>query len=243
MNILALDTSFSACSVASGRDLGMPSAVSAGLFEPMATGHAERLVPMISEVLSAAGLAIDDVDRIAVTNGPGSFTGTRIAISAARALALATGAETVTASSLWVMAERAARALRLQDRVGEAAMADLVIAVDARRGEVYAQRFVWSGAAGGVVPACEPRVLSIESAAGLGAMKSVRFCGSAAEEVARRAAELGREPVACMAELLPDAADLLRLSLRLEPEAVPVRPLYLRPADAKPQAVNSIERA
>lgn len=243
MNILALDTSFAACSVASGRDLGTPSAALAGLFERMATGHAERIVPMIGEVLAAASLGIGDIDRIAVTNGPGSFTGTRIAISAARALSLATGARIVTASSLWLMAERAQRDLRQMGYGGSSSTADLVIVVDARRGEVYAQRFGFRDGKDGSVPVGPPQVLSVEAAAGMGGMRSVHFCGSAAVEVAERAASLGREPAAHMVDLLPDAADLVGLSLRLEPEAVPARPLYLRPADAKPQAGHSIERA
>ena len=209
----------------------------------MATGHAERLVPMIGDVLATAGLGIDDIDRIAVTNGPGSFTGTRIAISAARALALATGAEVVTASSLWLMAEQAARDLRQMGYGIAASTADLVIVVDARRGEVYAQHFGLCDGHDGVVPAGLPQVLSIEAAAGIGGMRTVHFCGSAAAEVAGRAAGSGREATAHMADLLPDAAEFVQLALRLKPEAAPVRPLYLRPADAKPQAGHSIERA
>lgn len=249
MNILALDTSFSACSVAVGRAGACAGgarvrAEVVGLLEPMQTGHAERLVPMISEVLAMAGLDVSALDLVAVTHGPGSFTGTRIAVSAARALALASPKiRLVAASSLAVMAEQAARRLVEAGAFAQPPRSDLVIAVDARRGEVYAQRFAWRADGAGVDAAGQPRVLAIEDAAGIGGQKLVDFCGSGADEVARRACEDGREAAAHFPDLLPDARDLARLAVRLEPACGPVEPLYLRPADAKPQAGKSIERA
>jgi len=70
----------------------------------MSAGHAERLLPMISAVLDDTGLRPDALDRIAVTVGPGTFTGTRIAIAAARALALVAKVPVVTMTSLKLMA-------------------------------------------------------------------------------------------------------------------------------------------
>ena len=81
-------------------------------YEPRATGHAERLFPMIAEVMDGAGLAFSAIDRIAVTLGPGTFTGVRVGIAAARALALATGKPVVAMTSLAVMAHRAEDAAR-----------------------------------------------------------------------------------------------------------------------------------
>lgn len=245
MNILALDTSFAACSVAIARDDAgaLPHVV--GLFEPMQTGHAERLVPMLSEVVALAHIEFSDLDLIAVTNGPGSFTGTRIAVSAARALALALPrARLVAASSLAVMAVAAARRLAaLGFAAAENNFSDLVITIDARRGEVYAQHFAWSDAAASVTARTEPELLTIEAAAWRGGMRLVHYCGSGAAQVAERAASLGREPAAHFPELLPDARDLATLARWLEPACGPVKPLYLRPADAKPQTGKSIERA
>ena len=92
MNILSLDTCFDACSVAAGRGLRSLTPGISFAFEAMQKGHAERLLPMIEMVMCEAGLEFKSLDRIAVTYGPGTFTGTRICVSAARALALATGA-------------------------------------------------------------------------------------------------------------------------------------------------------
>lgn len=203
-------------------------------------GHAERIVPMIGEVLGEAGLIASDLDVIAVANGPGSFTGTRIAVAAARALALASRARIVALSSLAVMAEAAALEL-----AGEATYSgsdrDLVVVVDARRDEVYAQAFRWR-AGGGAEASSAPIVTNVEAAAALGGGRSVVFCGSGAAAVAALAAQRGRDAVARIPELLPDAKHLLRLAMRVEPATEPVKPLYLRPADAKPQVGKSIER-
>jgi len=247
MNILALDTSFAACSVAIAHvatTAERPCRFGVhGLLEPMQTGHAERLVPMIGDVLEIAGLEMSDIEVLAVANGPGSFTGTRIAVAAARALALALpAAKIVSASSLAVMAEGAMRQLQSAgERPG--GFTDLVVAVDARRGEVYAQRFSPRDDGSGADAKSEPELLAIEAAAGLGGMRAVTFCGSGAVEVASHARRLGRDADARLPDLLPDARDLARLAARLEPAAAPVGPLYLRPADAKPQAGKTIERA
>ena len=152
MNILAFDTCFAACSAAAARgfDPDAPhDACLTGRFEPMATGHAERLPLMIAETMTAAGLAFSQLDRLAVTNGPGSFTGTRIAVAAARALALASSLEVVVVSSLAVMASQAAEHLSTHienARKSAPEAAPLLIAVDARRGEVYVQQFKSGGA-------------------------------------------------------------------------------------------------
>ena len=131
MKILAFDTCFDACSVcvAELRD-GLVSLSSR--MERFETGHAERLIPMIGEAMDEAGLPFEKLDRIAVTIGPGTFTGTRIGIAAARSLALATNAQTVGVSSLAVMADVARR---------EVTAETLAVVTDARRGEVYAQLF------------------------------------------------------------------------------------------------------
>ena len=105
MNILALDTSMGACSAAVLRADGAASSLHARQ-EAMARGHAEALMPMVAEVLAEAWIAARDLDLIAATEGPGSFTGVRIAIAAARGLALATGAKLYGTDSLTVMATR-----------------------------------------------------------------------------------------------------------------------------------------
>src|SRR5262249_57142025 len=66
----------------------------------MARGHAEQLTPLVARVMNEAGLEFADLDRIAVTTGPGSFTGLRVGISAARGIALAAGKPAIGLSTL-----------------------------------------------------------------------------------------------------------------------------------------------
>lgn len=234
MNILAFDTCFDACSVcvAQRRDDAVVELASAR--ERFETGHAERLVPMIDEVMGRAGIAFEDLDRLAVTVGPGTFTGTRIGIAAARGLALATGIAAVGTSSLAVMAHIAACELRSRP-----ADEELAVAVDARRGEVYVQLF---GAAGRVAKS-QPMLLPVMDAARLGGGGLLLIVGSGAAAVAEAAASEGRHVEARLASLLPDASALARIAADLAPAEAPLAPLYLRAPDAKPQDGKSIARA
>lgn len=100
MIVLALDTSLDACAVAIVRGGETIAAAS----EAMQRGQAERLAPMAREVMRSASLAFADIDRIAVTTGPGSFTGVRVGLSFARALALALGKPCVGVSTLEALA-------------------------------------------------------------------------------------------------------------------------------------------
>lgn len=84
MIILGLDTTGADCSACVLRD----DTVLAYTSEPIGRGHAERLAPMVVEVLGEAGVTPDDIDRIAVCTGPGSFTGLRVALSFAKGFAL-----------------------------------------------------------------------------------------------------------------------------------------------------------
>ena len=98
--VLALDTVLDACSVAIVRD----DAVLANLSERMQRGQAERLAPMARDAAVAAGVAFSELDRVAVTTGPGSFTGVRVGLSFARALALALGKPCIGISTLEALA-------------------------------------------------------------------------------------------------------------------------------------------
>jgi len=232
MNVLAFDTCFDACSacVAQTRADGSIEAVSA--LERFETGNAERLVPMIDEVMQRAGVAFEDIQRLAVTVGPGTFTGTRIGVAVARGLALSTGIEAVGASSLAVMADAALREFGSMPRD-----ADLAVAVDARRGQAYVQLF----GASATEPISPPQLLSIEEAGRVGGGGPLIVVGSAAQAVA--AAARGRNITHRLPELLPDAAALARMAMQLPPSQAPLVPLYLRPPDAKPQDGKSIARA
>jgi len=232
MNILAFDTCFDACSVCVAQTRAEQAVEFSGALERFETGHAERLIPMVEEVMSRAGLTFSHIDRLAVTVGPGTFTGTRIGVAAARALALSSGKEVVGASSLAVMAEAALRELLPPPGT------DLAVAVDARRGQAYVQLF----GASVLEPKSPPQLLAIEDAGRIGHGPLI-VVGSAAEAVAAAAAADGRGATARLPDLQPDAAALARMAIGLPASQAPLVPFYLRAPDAKPQDGKSIARA
>lgn len=129
---LIFDTCQSACSVALGKADGT---VLAAKWEAMGRGHAERLVPMIEEVLAEAGAARSAISRILVCTGPGTFAGQRVGIATARALALALGVPAIGLTIMELMAaEWAANA-------AEGDPENLFVIFDARRNEAYVQSF------------------------------------------------------------------------------------------------------
>ena len=110
MKILAVDTALGACSVA----LLSGDKILAHSFEEMARGHAERLAPMVQETMAKAGIAFSDIDRLAVTTGPGTFTGQRVGLAFMRGLRIAlkkplTGVTTLEAMAAGAMHARARR--------------------------------------------------------------------------------------------------------------------------------------
>lgn len=238
MITLAFDTCFAGCSVAAtwdgpGGD-GPEGASQCWRFERLVRGHAERLTPMIGEVMSEAPFGFDKIGLIVVTTGPGTFTGQRVGIAAARALALATGAPVGTLSSLAVMAYTAAA--EFPDEVAGKALA---VAVDARRGEIYFQ--VFTGA--DLSPLGPPELTTPEVAARvLGELGAALIAvGSGASLLAEHAQGLGVSVSARLPTLEPD--------VRFIPPGAVVaghdlpRPLYLRPPDAKPQDGAALARA
>jgi tRNA threonylcarbamoyladenosine biosynthesis protein TsaB len=225
MSILAFDTCFGAVSVAVGRQTAGGEWVTHSAYEEMAAGQAERLMPMMDEVMRAADIDFAQVTRIAVTRGPGSFTGVRVGVAAARALALATGARLVTTTSVAVMAAAACGELKMGDDSA------LAVVMDARRGGLYMQIFDRNGR--DELTAAELATPG-EGAARL-AGRHVIAVGSGAEALARAAASAGNGQVEVrLPDLQPRATALLALAAEL-PAVEVVTPLYLRPPDAKPQ--------
>ena len=234
MNILAFDTCFDSCSVCVARLGDGHVAELASASERFATGHAEKLIPFVAESMSRAGVTFADVDRIAVTVGPGTFTGTRIGIAAARGLALATQIEIVSTTSLAVMAE-----VTVAELSSNRASGALAIAVDARRDQVYVQLF----GEGGLDAKSPPMLLSIDEASRMGDDGPLLIAGSGAETIAAVAKQNGREISAHFADLQPEARALARMAVALPVVEGALVPLYLRPPDAKPQDGKSIARA
>jgi tRNA threonylcarbamoyladenosine biosynthesis protein TsaB len=232
MNVLAFDTCLGAVSVAVRGRTAPGELLAHHAFELRDRGQAERLLPMTAEVMDAAGLAFRDLHRIAVTVGPGSFTGVRVGVAAARALALASGVAVVGATSLEVMACQAFELLSASRR-----QRPIVVAADARRGMVYLQRFEAPHGASG-----QPRLLALEDVGPQVGRQSVIAVGSGALAVAAAVGAAGGDAEAALPDLQPDARALAVLAPDLAP-ADRLRPVYLRLPDAKPQGDNSLPRA
>jgi tRNA threonylcarbamoyladenosine biosynthesis protein TsaB len=208
LNILALDTCVEACSVAVWAD----DRTLASISEPMQRGHQERLAPMVSEALAAAGLRPSQLDRIAVTTGPGSFTGLRVGLAFAKGLALALDRPCIGIGALEALALSAGGGF-------------VAACLDARRGRVYLQVF----ADGRAVMA--PDVLDVEVAA---ARVAELWSGGAARLVGSGAPLIAQVLPAALVDALatPDPGVLARLAAARGPGPGP-RPLYLRAPDAK----------
>ena len=225
MRILAIDTALEVCAAgvldtASGEMLAAESL-------SMQRGHAEALMPLIARVMDKAGCEFAMLDRIAVTVGPGSFTGLRVGISAARGIALASGKPAIGLSTLSALAAPYVAA-RGQDTI--------IAAINARNSQVYFQVFAANGTT--AVPprldlainvlratVIEPSVIT-----GSGAMLVAAHWPSSAPmpRVEERAA--------------PDIGWVARLGAAASDESGPPKPLYLRRPDARPQDASRLAR-
>lgn len=217
MNILAVDTALGACSAAvlAGQD------VLSHCFERMDRGHAERVAPMVQEVMEQAGLPFARIDRLAVTTGPGTFTGQRVGLAFMRGLRVALHKPLVGVTTLEVMLEQAVAASQLDAAA---------VLLHAKRNEAYC-----AGRTGSelVIP------VSLRSLDELPALlretfgrRELAIAGTAAPEAARQYCAQGGS--ARLVEIVaPDALWVARLArTAAEPYGVP-KPLYLRPPDAR----------
>ncbi len=225
MTLLAFDTCFGAVSVALRYRGSNGDWIVREAFEARQTGHAERLMPLITEVMTGAGFTFDRVDRFAVTIGPGSFTGVRVGVAAARAFALAAGRPVVGVSSLEVIAARARQILgeRSRDR-------PLLVAIDARRGGLYCLLDV----AGPVDAEPAPQLLTIGEAVALAQARAALVVGSGGPLMAEHARSPGHTIDTELASIEPHARHLALLAAHRSP-AAHLAPLYLRSPDVRPQ--------
>lgn len=216
MRILGIDTALGACSVA----LLDGESVAARAHEEMQRGHAEALAPMVDETMRSADAAFSSLERIAVTTGPGTFTGQRVGLAFARALALALKIPVVGVTTLDAMA---LEALKRES-------ADAAIAVcDAKRGEVY---LGGRNRAGETIlaPTLLATEVAVERVRGLARIGKLVLAGTGAELVG---AALAGELRLLGTLTQPDAVYVARLGAMLDPAAAPPQPLYLRAPDAK----------
>ena len=218
MLILAIDTALDACAVGvldtnAGELIAQES-------QAMKRGHAEALMPLLARVMKQSGVPFMALDRIAVTTGPGSFTGLRVGLSAARGIGLAAGKPVVGLTTL------SAYAAPVVSRNDEQ---PVISAIDARHDQVYFQ--VVSGNGSSLI---RPRVGGIEEALAASRYGAPHMVGNAARILADRWPAHVPPPFKVDAQPAPDIAWLAWLGAAVSPETSPPRPYYLRAPDAKP---------
>jgi tRNA threonylcarbamoyl adenosine modification protein YeaZ len=187
----------------------------------MERGHAEALMPLIERVMAQVDGGFTSLDRIAVTVGPGSFTGIRIGVAAARGIALARGITAVGVSTLAAFA-----APLLSDEKGSGLV---VAAIDARHDNVF---FTAYGPGGHVL--ISPALVSVSAACRLLGVGRVRVSGSGAPLLLKEAIAAGIDITLINVASAPDIVDVARLGLVADPPGAPARPIYLKAPDVKP---------
>jgi tRNA threonylcarbamoyladenosine biosynthesis protein TsaB len=216
--VLAFDTAQGALSAAVHDDEG----TLASAFELRTRGHAEELMPMLETVLAEAALGFADLNALAVTIGPGTFTGLRAGLAAARGLALARELPLVGITTLEAIA---ADVVAGDDEV-------IVAAFDAKRGEVYLQAFDAAHA-----PLTEPALVAVADVAALLPHRKLLLVGTGAALLEVTLHGFDRRLADAPAQ--PHADAVARLALqRLEAKGldafrVAPAPLYIRAPDAK----------
>jgi tRNA threonylcarbamoyladenosine biosynthesis protein TsaB len=226
MRVLAIDTALAACSAAVlDTEYG---GIVASESLPMLRGHAEALMPLLQRVMQQAGFGFADIDRIAVTTGPGSFTGLRVGIAAARGIALAAQKPAVGLSTLPAYA---APHIASDERF------PVVAAIDARHNHVYLQVFAPGGSL-----FTAPRLAPLREAVKAAAETSSFIAGSAAQLVAAGLTADDPVPVAVDASAAPDIAWVARMGAVVPEEQAPLKPQYLRAPDAQPQNAAQLPR-
>ena len=220
MLILAIDTALDACAAAV-LDTDRNKVV-AQESVAMKRGHAEALMPLIARVMKQSGIAFADLDRIAATTGPGSFTGLRVGLSAARGIALAANKPAVGITTLTAFAA---------PHVSEHGENPIVSAIDARHEHVYLQVVTGHGE-----PLLTPRVAPIAEALATSRFGAPHLAGNAANILAERWPKDASPPLKVDQQAAPDIVWVAWLAAAVDPAVATPRPFYLRAPDAKPPA-------
>lgn len=217
---LALDSAGSACSVV----VAAGDRILADDHVESMHGQAERLLPMVDAAMRRAGFAAAALDVVAATVGPGSFTGIRVGLAAARGIALAVGAQLIGVTSFEAVAAGARRPNR--DRPGF-----LLVALESRREDIYVQFFDGQGAPVGEPAATMPAALREAVDAVIGA-EPLLIAGAAAHRAGLVLSD--RPDTTALTSPSPSAGGVLRAALRRlgsGEQSDAARPLYLRPPD------------
>lgn len=219
MRILAIDTALGACSAC---------VLEAGTDRPLASeqlamdrGHAEALMPLVERVMKQVDGGFASLGRVAVTVGPGSYTGLRVGVSAARAIAFAAAIPVVGVTTV------AAFAAPL---IGREPGRVVAAALDAKHGQVWFQALSSEGK-----PLVSLRQVSYRDAARAIGAGPVSLVGSSALAVANEAWAIGLDALVLDDAKAPDIAWVARLGLIADPDSAPPRPLYLKAPETTPQ--------
>ncbi len=211
--ILAIDSSGACCSAA----LWAGGRIAARRLEPMSRGQAERLMPMILAAMAEAGCGFGDLTRIAVTVGPGSFTGIRVALAAARGLALASGLPVAGVTTFDAALESlppAATAGRM-----------VAIVMDSKRGDLFTQFYDRDRR-----PVSGPAILAPDSVLAAALGQPLIVAGDGVALIAPHLPAAAGITLAAVAHI--EAAHVAALAARRNlSELLPPVPLYLRSAD------------
>lgn len=211
MRILAFECATIRCSAAVWED----GAIRAHAASDAAHGATETLVPMLERVLGEAGTAVAAIDRLAVTVGPGHFTGLRAGLAVARGIVLATGVPAVAVTTLEAVAAATARA----DRRGR----QILVAIDSKRTEPYLQIFDET-----LTPVSEAMACAVEDFVSLQRHgPALLVAGDAGPAVAEALRRVGRDVVLAPGPAQPDAAVVAALAAERAPVDGPLRPFYL----------------
>lgn len=224
MRVLAIDTALEACSACVMEN----GAVVARESVPMTRGHAEALLPMVQRVVATTARGFEGLDRVAVTIGPGSYTGLRVGIAAARAIGLAAKAPVVGVTTLSAL---------LAPLVAAGERRLLAAAVDARHGSVYFQAVAPGGRS-----VVAPAHMAVRDAVRYLGSGAVVLTGSGGPIVGAEAMQKGVEVLLADAEPAPEIAWVARLGMAADPGSALPKPLYLRAPDARPQDAARVAR-
>jgi tRNA threonylcarbamoyl adenosine modification protein YeaZ len=226
MRVLAIDTALESCSAAV-LDTARSAIIASEQIE-MVRGHAEALMPLIARTMDRAQLDFKDIDRIAVTVGPGSFTGLRVGIAAARGIALASGKPAVGLSTLAAYAAPYIAADNTRP---------VVAAIDARHEHVYFQVFAPGGRS-----LVSPRIAPLRDALRVASTGAPRLIGTGAKMLAAAWPPGEQPPSEVEDKRAPDIDWVARLGAAATDTTTSPKPLYLRAPDAQPQDAAQLPR-
>jgi tRNA threonylcarbamoyladenosine biosynthesis protein TsaB len=226
MRVLAIDTALGACSAAVLDT--QRGTITASETIIMARGHAEAVMPLIARVMDIAQIEFAQLDRIAVTAGPGSFTGLRVGISAARGIALAAAKPAIGLSTL---SGFAAPHIAANDSP------PVVAVIDARHDNVYLQVFGAGGRT--IVP---PRVAPLREALRAARTGPARIVGTAAALLAAAWPRGEPPPMLVDQRSAADIDWIARLGAAAAEANGPPKPIYLKAPDAQPQDASRLQR-